>query len=434
MDQVPASRRGAERPSPAVVATLVVLALSIFINYIDRGNLGTAATLVKSELHLSATQLGLLLTAVFITYVPMQPLVGWLVDRFGGSPVLVVGFAVWSVATAISGYAADFGALFGLRLLLGIGESVTFPAVARIVAEIVPPEYLGFANGITQSGLSFGPAFGVFFGGLLIAAHGWRWFFVVFGICSLLWLPAWLGLSRVVGSARVVRPAQDRPSMKLILRERSLWGASLAHFCANYSAYFVLTWIPYYLVHERHWSIQQMAAIAGSAFLVAGCAQIASGWLADRFIHAGISATITRKTSCGIGAAGVAICMVGCAYSNNVASAVWLILACAIGPLLGVNTFAIPQTIAGAEGTGRWVGIQNMLGNISGLIAPALTGILVDRTGNFILPFVITAIVSLASGAAWIFLVGRVEPIDWKNRARTAPPIVPQLAETPSTP
>ncbi|MEO9170289.1 MAG: MFS transporter [Candidatus Baltobacteraceae bacterium] len=407
----------AGRPSRGVVAMLFLLAFAIFINYIDRGNLGTAATLVQNELHLSTTQLGFLLTAIFITYVPMQPVVGLLVDRFGGSRVLVAGFLIWSLATVLSGFAAGFAALFAFRLLLGVGESVTFPAVARIVAECVPQRYLGFANGVTQAGLQFGPAFGVFFGGMLIAAHGWRWFFVAFGLCSFIWVAAWLIL--VKGSTH--SPKSDihaaRPSMKLILREPSLWGASIGHFCGNYALYFVLTWIPYYLVHERHWSLQQMAVIAGSTYLLGGCGQVACGSLADALIRRGLSATVVRKTSCGIGAVGLAICMLGCAYSGDVASVVWLILAGGVGSFLGVNTFIIAQSIAGPDGTGRWVGIQNMIGNIAGLIAPSVTGILAERTGNFIVPFTITAIVTLAGGASWIFLVGKIERVDWSARA-----------------
>jgi hypothetical protein len=125
---------------PARLTVIVVLiGLSVFINYIDRGNLSTAATLVKNELHLTRTQLGFLLTAFFITYMPMQPVVGWLVDRFTASRVLVSGFVLWSLATILSGFAGGFAVLFACRLLLGLGESVSFPSMSKILAENVTP-------------------------------------------------------------------------------------------------------------------------------------------------------------------------------------------------------------------------------------------------------------------------------------------------------
>lgn len=403
-----------------LLAIVVLVGLSILVNYIDRGNLSTAATLVKKELHLSATQLGFLLTAFFITYMPMQPLIGWLVDRFTASRVLVGGFCIWSLATILSGFAAGFAALFACRLLLGVGESVSFPAASKILAENVPEEQRGLANGIVQAGVSFGPAFGIFFGGMLIAAYGWRPFFIGFGFFSLLWIVLWMAVAHRHIRQRDAAQDSNVPPMAVVLREPSLWGASLAHFCSNFLLYFLLTWVPYYLVTERHWSLSQMATIAGTQFLLTGLTMIAGGAIGDRFIRAGASPTLVRKACCGIGGVGAAIGLIGCGYSTGITAAAWLIFT-GIGGLLGGNTFSIAQTKAGTA-TGRWVGIQNMLGNVAGLIAPSLTGILVDRTGSFTLPFTIAAVMALSSAAAWILLIGRVEPIDWRSRmSRIAP-------------
>lgn len=206
-----------------LLAIVILAGLSILVNYIDRGNLSTAATLVKKELHLSATQLGFLMTAFFITYMPMQPVIGWLVDRFTASRVLVAGFCIWSLATILSGFAAGFGALFACRLLLGVGESVSFPATSKILADNVAEEQRGLANGIVQAGLAFGPAFGIFFGGMLIAAYGWRPFFIGFGLLSLLWIVLWMAIAhRHVRHADAAQ-ASNAPPMAIVLREPSLW-------------------------------------------------------------------------------------------------------------------------------------------------------------------------------------------------------------------
>lgn len=409
---------------PRLLAIVVLIGLSIFINYIDRGNLATAATLVKQELRLTPSQLGFLLTAFFITYMPMQPLVGWLVDRFTASRVLAIGFFVWSLATLLSAFAGGFAALFACRLLLGVGESVSFPSMSKILADNFDEKQRGFVNGIVHAGLAFGPAFGIYTGGTLMAQYGWRPFFIGCGAISMLWIAAWLIVSR--GQLRSISASQtaDSPPLDLVLREPALWGASLGHFCSNFVLYFNVTWIPYYLVHERGWTLPEMSRIGGAAFLLAGLAAIACGYISDRLVRNGASPTLVRKAAFAIGGPGAAIGMLGCGYSHEaMASATWLVFGSFFLGLLGVNTFLVAQAKAGTAATGKWVGIQNMIGNAAGLIAPSLTGVLVDVTGNFTLPFTLAALAAVSAAAAWTGLTGKIAPIDWKARAlaRAAP-------------
>src|SRR5499426_2963872 len=150
---------------------LILLGLAIVINYVDRGNLSIAAPVIKNELRLSATQLGLLFSAFFYTYTAMQFVIGGIVDRLGASRVLSAGLLVWSVATIAMGFAGGFIALLALRLLLGIGESVAFPCTSKVIAQNIPPENRGLANGVLTAGLKFGPAVGAYGAGMLIANY-----------------------------------------------------------------------------------------------------------------------------------------------------------------------------------------------------------------------------------------------------------------------
>jgi MFS family permease len=234
----------------------------------------------------------------------------------------------------------------------------------------------------------------------------------------MLWIVAWLAVSR--GHVRSIHASQsaDAPSFDVVLREPTLWGASLGHFCANFLLYFNVTWIPYYLVHERHWTLPEMGRIGGAAFLTGGVAMIACGSLSDYLVRNGASPTLVRKAAFAIGGLGAAIGMLGCGFSHEAAaSAGWLIFACFFAGILGINTWVVAQTKAGTAATGKWVGVQNMIGNGAGLIAPSLTGVLVDATGNFTLPFALAAFAALSAGASWTFLTGTFEPIDWKARA-----------------
>ncbi len=163
------------------LALLFLLALSVFINYVDRGNLSVAAPLLKGELHLSAYHLGILLGAFFWTYVTVMIVSGWLVDRFDVNWVLAGGFAIWSLATGLTGLVHGFATLMACRLLLGAGESVAFPAYGKILARSIAQGHRGVANAAIVSGMSLGPALGTFFCGDLMATYGWRPVFVVLG-------------------------------------------------------------------------------------------------------------------------------------------------------------------------------------------------------------------------------------------------------------
>ncbi|HTU83258.1 MAG TPA: MFS transporter [Candidatus Acidoferrales bacterium] len=399
---------------PWLVGTLVLLGLAILINYIDRGNLSIAAPMIQTELHLTGTQLGLLLTSFFISYVAMQPLVGWLCDRFEAGRVLVAGFAIWSLATTFMGLAQGLTGLFALRLVLGAGESVAFPTTSKIIGANFRENRRGVANAVILTGLALGPAVGTFFGGLLMARVGWRAFFIGFGLASFVWIAAWWLFGRRGLAARPA-VAGDSPRYFAILGKRSLWGSSLGHFCSNFALYFVLTWIPYYLVHARHWSIPDMAKIGGGAYLCQAATAMTSGWVADRWIGAGASPTFVRKTLLIGSALGVSAFAFGCVASGPLWSIVSLYLACAAMGVAGPHVYAAGQTLAGPSATGRWVGVQNTLANVAGIVAPALTGFLLDKTGSFFVPFAITAVVELVGAAAWAFVVGPIAQVEWST-------------------
>jgi MFS family permease len=164
--------------------------ISVFINYVDRGNLSIAAPLLKNELGISAPRLGILLSSFFWTSTACLFACGWFVDRFDVSRVLGLGFLLWSLATAATGLIRGFAMLLIMRLILGVGESVAFPCYSKILARHLPEHYRGFANGAIIAGMKLGPAAGTLGAGLLMTDYGWRPVFTGIGLVSLLWLPA----------------------------------------------------------------------------------------------------------------------------------------------------------------------------------------------------------------------------------------------------
>jgi len=401
-------------PGPLVLI-LVLLAISVFINYVDRGNLSIAGPMLKDELGISASRLGILFSAFFFTYGLFQLFSGWLVDRFNVNWIFAGGFFLWSVATAATGIAHAFASILVFRLLVGIGESVAYPSYTKIIASNFPETQRGFANGVLSAGVVLGPGFGMLFGGLLIARYGWRPCFIVLGLASLLWIIPWLRYAP--NEPRVIQTDTAGTRMFLeLLRVRSLWGTCLGLFCGNYVNYFLITWLPFYLVRERQFSMDKMAKIGGIAYLLGACASALVGWLSDRWIASGATPTLVRKTVVGGGAALAGIFVGLTAVAGRVYCIPALVLGVIFFGVTASNVWTITQTLAGPKAVGRWTGFQCFIGNISGIVAPAVTGFVLQRTGHFFWAFAIVTAVALVGAASWYFLVGSLEQVAWRGK------------------
>src|SRR5207302_5002260 len=178
------------------------------------------------------TQLGLLLSAFFWSYTPFQIVSGWLADRFDPGWVLAAGFALWSLATTVTGVVHGIAMLLVLRVLLGIGESVAFPAYSTILSRHFAEQRRGIANAAIMTGTALGPAIGTLAGGALIAIFGWRPGRIALGLLTLGWLLPWtMSMPRSQLSHAVDRASAPRAVD--ILRHRSFWGGAIGHFCVN---------------------------------------------------------------------------------------------------------------------------------------------------------------------------------------------------------
>src|SRR5579863_331157 len=169
----------------------LLLGAALMINYVDRGTISTASPLIKSEFHLDAFQMGLLLSAFFTTYVVSQPFMGILVDRLGAARVLAGGFALWSLGTFLAGLSGGVLSLVALRLVMGVGESVCYPSGFALISQRVEDQHRAQATAVMQVGSVVGPALGTFLGGAIMVRYGWRMMFIALGLASLGWLIPW---------------------------------------------------------------------------------------------------------------------------------------------------------------------------------------------------------------------------------------------------
>jgi MFS family permease len=396
---------------------LALLVISGFLNYFDRANLSAGGTDIQRELGLSNYQLGILLSAFFWTYALCQLFAfsGWLVDRFNVCWILALGFFLWSGATAVTGIAQTFVAVFAMRLVLGMGESIAYPSYSRILCSHYPEHHRGLANALIDAGTKTGPALGTLLGGLLIAKYGWRLFFVALGFASFLWLVPWLvWMPRGRGVSAREDPGTV-PSVFEIFRHRSPIFSALGLFCSNYFWYFLVTWLPPYLEKERHFPKTKMALLGSLAYFFIAISSVTSGRLSDVWIARGGSPTRVRKTFAGAGLALSTMILPVAVIQNETAAMTLLMITCLCFGLFSSNLYAITQTMAGPRAAGKWTGVQNGFGNLAGVAAPWFTGWVVQQTGQFYLAFVATAVIVLTGAAIFVFGLGPVKPIAFRT-------------------
>jgi ACS family D-galactonate transporter-like MFS transporter len=391
---------------------LAMLVVSICINYVDRGSVSVAAKGIADDLSLNANDLGKLFSAFFWTYAAFQMIAGWAIDRYNVYRVYGYCFAAWSIATALTGAASGFTSIFSLRLLLGMAESVAYPAYSKIIAAGYPEQERGRANAFIDAGSKLGPAIGMLVGGTIVAYFGWRAMFFALGAGSLLWLIPWRAVAP--GTFTKHRDQEEHgPTLFDIFRRREAWGTFLGLFCSNWAWYFMLTWLPPYFIRERHFSQALMATYGSLPFWAVAISSVVCGILSDRWISKGVSPTRVRKGLVVGGLLGATVLLPAAVVESPHGAMLLLIASAAAFGCYSSNNWAVTQTLAGPGAAGKWSGIQNTFGNIAGILAPRVTGFIVFKSGSFHWAFVLSATMLVLGACSFLFLIGKIAPLRW---------------------
>lgn len=410
--------------SRAVTALVWLIGLAVFINYVDRGTLGIAAPRLKADLGLTATQYGLAASAFFWVYAPGQLVAGWLVGRGHAGWLMAAGLGLWGLATALTGLAGGLWMLVALRLLLAVGEAVTFPALFKLIVDHVDAARQGAANAALSIGLALGPAFGTLAGGLLLAALGWRWLFAIVGLATLLWLLPWmLTLKRLPPVApHAAAAGSDGPGYLTILATRAVLSLSLTQVCWGFGLYFLVTWLPLWLVEVRHYSLSDMAWIGSLAFVAQALAALIGGQANDLLLRRGLPPGAVRRGGAMLGALCLALGLAAIPLSSGRTGLIIALVTSGFGiGIMHVCVNMMAQLFAGPGAVGKWTGIQNGFGNVAGIVNPLVTGVIIDATGSYNGAFWLAASLPLISLFSLAVLVPRAEPIDWAARRQPAP-------------
>jgi MFS transporter, ACS family, D-galactonate transporter len=390
---------------------LVLLVISVCINYADRGNLGVAAKSLERELHLGQGELGTLLGAFSITYAVSQLFAGKLIDRWNVNWLYAAAFFLWSVATGATGFANTFAEIFLLRLVLGVAESIAYPAYAQMIVTTFPEGLRGTANGLIDAGSKLGPALGVLLGVEMVTRFSWRGMFFIIGAVSLIWLIPWCLVAHKLPGKRINIKGNPEScwsaSYRQILSNRALWGTAIGLFGGNYAWYFFLNWLPYYFENDRHYTHDRLAIMGSLPFWAIAASSTFFGlfadWLIRRRGHAG---NIRRFFVCaGLSGCG-ALMLAAILMPNALWSNVLLLGASVSMGAWSSNHWAYSQLLAGPDTAAKWTGVQNGIGNFAGIIGPIVSGFALKATHTFFAAFAITCAVLFIGVLAYWIMVG----------------------------
>ncbi len=374
-----------------IAALLLVAGLS---NYLDRIIISVALPIIAADLHLGPARMGVLLSAFFWSYALMQIPVGWLSDRFNLRWFYAVCFAWWSITCGLTGFAGSLWVLLLFRVLLGIGEAIHVPGSMRIVSVLFPPEARGLASGLVNSGTRAGLAFGAPLIAMAVVAFGWRVSFYILGAVSMLWLIPWFAC--FPKSASTVSPREPGAAKPRAWRlDRRLLGMSLAHIGYGYYFYLMVTWLPTYFVQSRHLPIETAGIYTMVPYLTFTLAEPIGGWMADRLVAIGWDEIFSRKliiTASYLSS----ILLIPAGRVDGIAACVMLLGGASLVGLSSGNIFALVQRISPDKDVGFSMGVLNLAGNISGVVAPLVTGLIVERTGSYSTAFTVAVVILLA--------------------------------------
>jgi sugar phosphate permease len=394
-------------PAPAAVSNtwrwsiIGLLIVGIIIAYVARSNISVALVVpdFKRLFRLTDADRGTLNSAFFWSYAFLQIPAGWIVDRYGVKYPYAMAFFAWSVISAATALGTTLMQLIGLRFLLGVAESIVTPASMRWIRFHFAERERGLAIGVYMTGTKIGPAIGAPVAAWLIKAYDWRMMFVILGIGSMVWLIPWmLGVKdddRQIEKEAARKSPAAAVSFGRIMASPVIWGTIIGTFSYMYFVYFCMTWMPAYFVESRHLSLTSMGLYTFFSF--SGMAGVAAlgGWAADKLIARGRDAVAVRKAFTIAGFLIASTEVIG-GISESVPVALFFAVFSLSGLVLATaNYWALTQTLIPGGAIGRIVGIQNCAANIPGIVAPILSGWLVQTTGKYDAPM----------QAIWFFLV-----------------------------
>jgi MFS family permease len=392
-------------------AIVGVLSAGMIIAYVSRSALSVPLALPEfiRSFHLSLTDRGILNSAFFWTYAVLQIPAGWLVDRYGVKFPYFIGFTLWCLASASTALTHAVAQLIVVQVLLGVGQAVVVPASYRWIRFHFVEKERGLAVALYMTGTKLGPAIGTPLAAWLIGLYDWRLMFVLIGLGGMLWLAPWLLLVKN-DDAELERATLKRDGARPIPFGRIMaspvtWGTIIASFCYMYFVYFCITWMPAYFMERRHLTLGKMGLYVFFSFGGMAIVATAAGWAADLLIGRGRNPVTVRKCFTIAGFAIACTELIGARASSLETALLFAVVSLSGLGLATANYWALTQTLIPGAAIGRISGIQNCACSLAGIVAPILTGWLLQKTGSYEAPMMAILVVLVTGVLSYLLLI-----------------------------
>lgn len=390
---------------PARYPVVLLAALAVFVCYMDRVVMSITIIPMAAEFGWSPEEQGRVLSSFFVGYLLTQIAGGWLAERYGGKVVLGSGVLFWSFFTLITPFAAAGGiaALLVARILMGVGEGITFPSIYALFGRWIPTTERSRAIGILFSMIPLGSVFALVATPWIVERYSWHAAFYVFGAIGFVW---WIGWQRLAtrnpeehprmtaAELALIRDGATEaaadgppPAIAALLRSPAVWAIIVCHFAANWGSYVLLAWMPTYINKGLGVDFASVGLITMIPSLVAFVAMNAGGWMADRLIQSGMNVTRVRKLMQTIGFGGSAAVLAVVGYVESVPLAIALM---SLGNFFGGATaggFGVNHLDIAPRGAGIIMGLSNTAATIPGIVGVYASGLILQATGSWTLVF-----------------------------------------------
>jgi ACS family sodium-dependent inorganic phosphate cotransporter len=382
-----------------------------FICFIDRVNISVAIIPMQAQFGWSESQVGIILGSFYIGYIISMTFSGFLADKYGGKIVLAYGLLFWSFFTLITPAFAYSGYFFLIliRILMGLGEGVTFPAWHSIYARWIPFQERTRAIAITNSGISFGSVFGLVVTAMIIDGYSWEWVFYSFGVLGILLFFFWQKvvtsypedhksisneeLEYIKAEAPTNSAAPSIPFLEVI-KNGPFIAIVVATFCNNWALFTFLSYLPKFMSSSTE--IGGLGLELGSSLfillilvpsVVSVFALILGGISADMLIKRGYKTIKVRKFFNSLGFFGAALFLFLLPFQSSILLVITLLCLTNLCSGLGAGGYGVNHADLGPKYTGSLFGISGSLGMIAAVLSPIVAGIILQATNSWTLIF-----------------------------------------------
>lgn len=404
----------------------VICALLLFgatINYMDRQILGVFKTTLQHDLGWSEIDYGNLVAFFQGAYAVGMLAMGWLIDRLGTRRGYSIAMIVWSIASMAHGIGRTLTQFIFARSALGFGEAGVFPASIKSVAEWFPKKERALATGIFNAGTNLGAILTPIVAPVLTLYLGWRWAFFIVGALGFIWLVLWLVLYRrpedhprcsAAELAYIRSDPQEtvtKASWAQVIPHRQTWAFATGKFLIDPIWWFYLFWIPDFLQRTQNLKLMQTSLPLAAIYVLATVGSVGGGWISSTMIQRGIGVNAARKTAMLI----CALCVVPIVVTYRIHD-LWLVvfligLAAAAHQGFSCNLFTLTSDMFPKPAVATVTGIGGMAGAVGGMLIAKIVGYVLQRTGSYMVPFLIAGSAYLLALLCVHLLAPRLEPV-----------------------